>query len=286
MPLTVRAIGVLEEILINPRHGGAKGLSTRYGEGRDALQTAISELKREGYLEVVTNKMSNGKIASTLKITDTGCQFLKTRIHILQSQLNPNNNLLLDINTDLLNINRIATQKEKEEKEEEKMDYEDAPSYISPEDMEEYRQKKQKRKVKEKAEYHEKQDAKRMKKRDDSKREEWTATDSGFEFAERMHSLWHVAPWKVTQSRFIYALDTKRSEYNTNGVVECQMMDIYFGKLKHNTKINDPELIWKMFIKEFGSLVVQAQRQNITADQFETERELSKKSRSILYVQD
>lgn len=166
------------------------------------------------------------------------------------------------------------------------MDYEDAPSYISPEDMEEYRQKKQKRKVKEKAEYHEKQDAKRMKKRDDSKREEWTATDSGFEFAERMHSLWHVAPWKVTQSRFIYALDTKRSEYNTNGVVECQMMDIYFGKLKHNTKINDPEFIWKMFIKEFGSLVVQAQRQNITADQFETERELSKKSRSILYVQD
>ena len=29
--ITARAIGVLEEILINPQHGGAKGLSARLG---------------------------------------------------------------------------------------------------------------------------------------------------------------------------------------------------------------------------------------------------------------
>ena len=288
MLLTGRAIAVLEEILISPQHGGATGLSARLKEGRDAIQTAITELRSFGLVETVTIKTGKFGFAKKLKVTEAGYQFLKSRTSILQRQLNPNNNLLLDINTDLLNINRIATQKEKEEKEEEKMDYEDAPSYISPEDMEEYRQKAQKQKVKQKAEYHEQQDAKRMKKRDPSKKDEWTATDSGFEFAERMHTLWHVPPWKVTQSSFIYALDTKRSEYNTNGVVECQMMDIYFGKIRHNTKLNDPEFIWKIFIKEFGSLHIQATRQNISEEQFEeeVEKSLSQKSRRLFSVQD
>ena len=282
--ITARAIGVLEEILINPQHGGAKGLSARLGEGKDAIQAAITLLRKEGYVETVNHRLSNGRFTKNLRVTESGNQFLEIRIYTLQRQLNPNANLLLDINTDLLDINRIATREEKEEK----MDYEDAPSYIAPEDMEEHRQKQQKRKHKEKMEFHEKNTAERMKHRDENNPFSWTPTDSSFEFADRMHGLWHVAPWKVTRSSFRFALDTKRSEYNTNGLIECQMMDIYFGKLKHNKKINDPELIWKMFIKEFGSLYLQVTRENVTEDQVsaEVEKSLSQKSRRLFSVQD
>lgn len=270
---------------MNPLHGGAKGLSARLGEGRDAIQAAISDLKRAGYLEVVTNKMSNGKIASTLKVTDTGNQFLKTRIHILQSKLNPNDNLLLDINTDLLNHKQNSTAGAVRDGK--NMEWDDfAPMYVDPEDRDKFREKHRAKKHEEKIKQHERITEERMLRRDESNRVNWTPTDMAFEFGHRMKLLWRVAPWEVTRSRFRFALDSKRSEYNTTGDIECQMMDIFFDKLKHDTKLNDPEIIWKKFIVEFGSLLIQVKRQSATPEQLEEERERSKKSRSKLYVQE
>lgn len=270
---------------MSPLHGGAKGLSARLGEGRDAIQAAISDLKKAGYLEVVTNKMSNGKIVSTLRVTDTGNQFLKTRIHILQSKLNPNNNLLLDINTDLLNHKQNSNAGALQEGS--AMDWDDfAPMYVDPEDRDKLLQKKREMKHQEKMEQHERIRGERMKRREESNRVNWSPTDVAFEFGHRMQLLWHVAPWQVTRSRFRFALDKKRSEYNTTGDLECQMMDIFFDRIKHDTKINDPEIIWKKFIVDFGSLFLQVTRQSATPDQIEQERERSKKSRSKLYVQE
>jgi hypothetical protein len=285
MVITARAIGVLEEILINPQHGAAKGLSARFGEGRDAIQSAISDLKKAGYLEVVTNKMANGKIVSTLRVTDTGNQFLETRTHILLSQLNHNNNLLLDINTDLLrykqNSNAGALHGGNE------MDWDDfAPMYVDPEDRDKVLAKKREQKHHEKMEQHERIRGERMKRREDNNRANWSPTDIAFEFGHRMQLLWHVAPWQVTRSRFRFALDKKRSEYNTTGDLECQMMDIYFDKIKHDRRINDPEIIWKKFIVDFGSLFLQVTRQSATPEQLETERERSQKSRGKLRVQE
>ena len=280
MVITARAIGVLEEILINPQHGGAMGMSARFGEGRDAIQSTITLLKKVGFVETIDNRLSNGRLVRTLRVTEAGNQFLETRTYILQSKLNPNNNLLLDINTDLLSHkpNRKA---------EEKMSWDDfAPMYIDPEDREEYRQKQRDKKHRDRVEFHEKRDQQRMKHRDENNPASWTATDSAFEFADRMHRLWHVAPWKVTQSRFIFALDNKRSEYNTNGALEQQMMEIYFNKIKHDTSISDPEKIWKKFIVEFQTLLIQVQRESATPEQLENERERSKKSRSQLRVQE
>lgn len=285
MVITARAIGVLEEILINPQHGAAKGLSARFGEGRDALQSAITDLKDMGYLEVVTNKMSSGKIVSTLKVTEAGNQFLKTRIHILQSLLNPNNNLLLDINTDLLNHKQNSTAGAVRDGK--NMEWDDfAPMYVDPEDRDKFREKHRAKKHEEKIKQHERITEERMLRRDESNRVNWTPTDMAFEFGHRMKLLWRVAPWEVTRSRFRFALDSKRSEYNTTGDIECQMMDIFFDKLKHDTKLNDPEIIWKKFIVEFGSLLIQVKRQSATPEQIEQERERSKKSRSKLYVQE
>lgn len=285
MVITARAIGVLEEILINPQHGGARGLSARFGEGKDAIQSTITLLRNVGYVETISNRLNNGQVVKTLRVTEAGNQFLETRTYILQSKLNHNNNLLLDINTDLLNHKQNSNADALHGGND--MEWDDfAPMYVDPEDRDNMLQKKRAMKHQAKMEQYENIRNERMKRREDSNRVNWSPTDMAFEFGHRMQLLWHVAPWQVTRSRFRFALDKKRSEYNTTGDLECQMMDIYFDKIKHDTKINDPELIWKKFIIDFGSLFLQVTRQSATPEQLETERERSKKSRSKLRVQE
>ena len=279
MVITARAIGVLEEILINPNHGGARGLSERLGEGRDAIQSALSDLRNLGLIETATLKTGKHGFAKAIKVTEAGYQFLKSRTSILQIQLTVNNNLLLDTNTQLLNHKPNS-------KAEEKMDYEDTPMYIDPEDRDAFFEKQRARKHKDKMDFHETRAIEKMKHRDQALPEKWTVTDSAFEFAERMHNLFHVAPWKVTRSRFRFALNDKRNEYNTDGATERLMMEKFFNKIKHDKRINNPELIWKKFIVEFGDLLTQVNRDNVTPEQFEAEVNRSQKSRSKLRVQE
>ena len=285
MVITARAIGVLEEILINPNHGGARGLSERLGEGRDAIQNSLSDLRSLGLIETTTVKTGKLGFARNIKVTEAGYQFLKSRTSILLSQLNANSNLLLDTNTHLLNYKQNSNADALRGGS--NMDWDDfAPMYVDPEDRDRLLQKKREMKHQEKMEQHERIRGERMKRREDSNRVNWSPTDVAFEFGHRMQLLWHVAPWQVTRSRFRFALDKKRSEYNTTGDLECQMMDIFFDRIKHDTKINDPEIIWKKFIVDFGSLFLQVTRQSATPEQLETERERSKKSRSKLRVQE
>lgn len=165
-------------------------------------------------------------------------------------------------------------------------EYGDFPTWLEPEEREEAMRKDRARKHQAKMDFYDKRHKARMQRRDPKNAEGWTTTDSCFEFAEQMHQLWHVLPWKVTRSRFVFALDNKRSEYNTTGDVELKMMKIFFDKIKHDKKINDPEKIWKRFIVEFPMLLLQVQRENATPDQIEEERERSMKSRSKLHVQE
>ena len=279
MVITARAIGVLEEILIDPHHGGAKGLSKRLGEGKDAIQAAITLLRTVGYVETVSQRLSNGRLVKNLRVTEAGNQFLEIRTYTLQSKLNPNSNLILDISTDLLSYKPNSNA-------EEKVEYEDTPMYVDPEDMDAFREKQRVRKHKDKLEKHDARAVERMKHRDHALPEKWSVTDSTFEFAERMHNLWHVEPWKVTRSRFRFAFNDKRNEYGTTGVIERQMMEKFFNKIKHDKRINNPELIWKKFIVEFGDLLTQVNRDNVTPEQFEAEVARSQKSRSKFRVQD
>lgn len=228
-------------------------------------------------METVSNRLANGRLVKTLRVTEAGNQFLETRTYILQSKLNPNNNLLLDINTDLLNHKQNSTAEAVQNGK--NMEWDDfAPMYIDPEDRDKFREKHRAKKHEEKMKQHERITEERMLRRDENNKANWTPTDMAFEFGHRMKLLWRVAPWEVTRSRFRFALDSKRSEYNTTGDIECQMMDIFFDKLKHDTKLNDPEIIWKKFIIEFGSLLIQVKRQSATPDQIEQERERSMKS--------
>ena len=271
--ITARAIGVLEELALNPDHGAAKGLSAVLGEGRDAVQTAINELRKLGYVETI----SYGRGLKVLRVSSTGFQFLESRTSILLSRLNSNINIYAN-----LAIKQTESTREPSE---------DFTNVIQigrtvdfyEEDIIEERRKDQVRKHKEKIEMKEKRHKEqRMQRRNPNNTSAWSPTDIGFEFAERVFNLMHIKPWQVTRSRFIYALADKRKEYGTTGDIEKVMIDLYFMQINHNKSITDPEIVWKRFILQFGNLLVEAKRTMVTPDEIETIKEESQSGREWL----
>ena len=271
--ITSRALGVYYYLVNTKSTISADALSKVFPEGRKIHLRTLKEL-RDLELIRTSRQVVNGKFV-TQSYLNLGSPI--SELLLQQSRLNPNNNLLLDINTDLLNHKQNSNADALHGGS--NMDWDDfAPMYVDPEDRDRLLQKKREMKHQEKMEQHERIRGERMKRREDSNRVNWSPTDVAFEFGHRMQLLWHVAPWQVTRSRFRFALDKKRSEYNTTGDLECQMMDIYFDKIKQDTRLNDPEIIWKKFIVDFGSLFLQVTRQSATPEQIDTERERSQRS--------
>ena len=153
----------------------------------------------------------------------------------------------------------------------------DFPSSYDPDDLSKDRERSRTNKYLAKENASKKKYEQRMQRRSGDP-SNWSVTDTAFEFANIMHELWHVKPWSVTTSRFRIALADARSTYDTTGDVEKVMIDLYFKQIKHDTKINDPEIIWKRFIMQFNGLKIQAKRIMVTPEDMEREKELARKS--------
>lgn len=253
--MNARDIAILEEFALTPFPGGAKGISLKVGEGRDAVQTAINNLKNAGYLETTTNAMVNGRVIKTTQLTAAGNQFLETRSYTILTKLNSNL---------LLRANSLLPNSESSSREETHVEY-----YETEEERNAAKEKYRAAKHKEKMEHHEARREERMIHRSIQNAVNWSTTDSTFEFAEQMHKIWHIQPWKVTRSRFRYALANKRKEYNTNGEVERQMMLSFFASIQHDTKLNDGEIVWKKFILEFDRLHTEYEQSMVTPEEME-----------------
>lgn len=273
--ITARAIGVLEELALNPNHGAAIGLSQKLGEGRDAIQSAITELRELGYVETV----SYGRGLKILKITDTGFQFLGSRTSLLQYVLNSNINIYANL---AIKQERVLDGVEYDNKINVNIGGEMSFLGQMDNDPDEVAERVRKDREKRKQEYlahkdkvaSEKIAAKKAKQPAD-----WNPTDVSYEFATRVQDLWHVLPWSVAKTRFKIALTNARKEYGTDGEVENKMMDLYFMQIAHETSITDPEIIWKRFIMQFGNLAVEARRSMVTPEDMATEKELARRSR-------
>jgi len=267
--ITARAIGILEEIAMRPSHGGAAGLSRVVGEGREAIQNAITLLRKEGLLETITNRMSNGKTVSTLRVTSAGYQLLETRIHILQTQLNS----YKSFNAYSINSKPNSETSSREAH----VEY-----YETEEERLEAQRKHYARKQAEKTEANQKRVSENMVRRSELNAANWSVTDSTFEFANQMHGIFHIAPWQVTRSRFRYALANKRAEFGTTGDVEIVMMRLYFDSIRHDTQLSDPEMVWKRFITQFALLLEKAKQSMVTEEQVEEIKQEVDKSRDWL----
>lgn len=269
--ITEDALIVLEQIASKPLHGAARGISKTLGFGRDRTQALINELREKGLVKTTTYKTSLNSFGKVLEPTEAGYHVLKIRTSIQQSLQN---------STLILNAYSFISKKEyfRERKEERMYDeYESAPMYLEPEERADYlRRMREKRNAK----HREQRDARvaeRIKDKANRTPAEWTTDDSAHYFAERVALMWQVEPWTAVRTRFKAAFGRARKDWGTTGDIELKMMERFFEGLEHRKHITNPEVIWKVFIRDFGALLTAVERSNVTQEDIDKAEEILKR---------
>jgi hypothetical protein len=114
---------------------------------------------------------------------------------------------------------------------------------------------------------------------------EWKVPDVCFEFADRIEQYFHIQPWKVTQSKFSGALAGLRKRLDTNGEIEVAVMDLFFKQININ-EYKDAEVLWRLYVSRFGSLVGQVVMSLPTEQSQEVARKARDKARKALKEND
>jgi hypothetical protein len=266
--ITARALGVYVYLKATEAPISAENLARVFPEaGRKSFLAVLKELREAGLI-ITSRAVINGRYVTYSKIVDG------SPIRALLSQQTQQNSYIPNIANSYISKPNSETSSQEGTRVRE--------YYESEEDRLEAQAKFYAKKKAEKAEAHAKRQSESMVRRSEENAFGWSVTDSTFEFAAQMHNLWHIEPWQVTRSRFRFALATKRSEYGTTGDIEIVMMKLFFDKIKHDTKLHDPEMVWKKFIIQFGVLLEDAKKSMVTQEEVVAEREEAKKSRDWL----
>lgn len=273
--ISARALGVYMYLQASGAPISAESLSKVFNEGRDAIGSALSELKDLTIISSKKERIGN-RIITVNTLVDPDYWALETRLlislYVPNSRLSTNS-LLAIKQTEYLG----AAEDEYKIVNLKPGGAVDFPSSYDPDDLSKDRERSRMNKYLEKENASKKRYEQRMQRRSGDP-SNWSVTDTAFEFANGMHELWHVKPWSVTTSRFRIALADARSTHGTTGDVEKLMIDLYFKQIKHDTKIDDPEIIWKRFIMQFNGLKIQAERFMVTPEDMKHEKELARKS--------
>ena len=112
----------------------------------------------------------------------------------------------------------------------------------------------------------------RLLERDNRKIEDWTVNQSALEFEKRINEIWGIKPWKLSGSKFYIAFASARKKFDTNGVIELEMMNLFFTQLKIN-KESDGEKLWKLFISRYSELATRANLTVASPDKMQKARE-------------
>lgn len=277
--ISARSIGILLEIASNGLQGGADTLSVIFKEGRDACQSALSELREAGLIETRTNKF-NGGFSRSIEVTELGFTFLESRI---SQTLKSRTSILLSEPNSILSTNSLLANNIKRvtdgvgDEEFYKVDLKTGGNMdflgqmdLDPDDREEQLRKGRERR---KLEY---QDAKQQKhdavvhSAQTRPQQLWSVNQSSAEFVKRLEDMWHVKPWTVSQAPFKIAFAKARNSHDTDGEVEVLMMDLYFKQIAHETVLDNPEHIWRKFVQQFGSLAIEVKRAMVTEEDIQT----------------
>lgn len=273
MTLSLRAWGALVYLVNSDATISAEELARRFKEGRKAILPALRELRDAGY--IVTRKERLGSSWVTVSyVTEKGF-----RESLLGS---PQTALLLQQNsyiTQYANSSKKYYESTNFIREEGfEMGYEFFDKTSSEDD--EVRQARAKAQAEKNAEYESLKTAdqqKRFTERKNRAPKDWTVTDVSFEFANRLHSLWHIKPWKVTRTRFTQALGQNRKKFETDGAIELEMLNLFFSSMDF-TKYSDADALWKIFISRYSELASQAKVRLTTPEEIATAKVQAKDS--------
>ena len=272
-------------ILVKANSGmniSAESVMEHWSIGRHSALKALKELRELGYIQLRTQKIG-ASIVKKNYLTDLGSDRLMAELSLPLVMQNSNksliaNSLIYKPNTPTESVEEFRTVNI----EVDSMGY-DFFEKQSSIDSDELLAEQQKARNVKKTEYEE-QKASRQRKfqsRHNIPKENWSSSDVGYEFADRIHQHWNIKPWSVTQSRFIPALGTMRKKHDTNGLIEIKIMDMFFAGIDFE-KYDDAEHLWKLFITRFPSFVQQAKLSTIPVEETDEELLIQAKSWSRL----
>lgn len=99
---------------------------------------------------------------------------------------------------------------------------------------------------------------------------QWSCKDVAYEFADRMSNIWTIAPFSVTQSRFVQALSGFRKQHDTNGALELAIIELFFTSLSAE-KYTDGNHLWRAFMYKAPMLLQTARETTTTTEERETD---------------
>jgi len=265
--LSLRARGALAYFINADMSISAARLAEEVAEGRDAIRTALKELREAGLI-VTRKERVNNEVKTVSYVTEKGFMEaaswgLKSRPQILHSE---QNSLIQVLANSVIDINKTSIGRL-----EEKVGYEFFKS-TSSSDADERQAERLKAMAERKATYQEQKSEKHAKDvvdRETASPKGWNVNQSANEFVSQMSAIWGIPPWKLAGSRFFIALSKARQTYDTDGEVEQEMMRLFFGALKVNKETNG-DMLWKTFIKRFPELALQAKARLNSSDDLAT----------------
>lgn len=281
--ISAKALGVLVTAASGMVPVTAHDMAKHFQCGRDSMLSALKELRNAGYIETASARI-DGKFVRYSKVTELGFQTLITRLLSPLAMQNSNNSVIANSlvckpgtpNESVEEFNTVEIEVNG-------MGY-DFFEKTSSMDKEEKLAERAKAESHKRAKFVKQKEAKRKERlsRHNVAKEEWTPTDIGYEFADRIFKIWHIKPWSVTNSRFIPAIATQRRKHDTNGAIDFIILDLFFESTDFE-KYDDAEQIWKLFIHRYPSFVLQAKSTTVKPD---VEEEARLKAKALAKLRD
>lgn len=261
--ISAKSIGLLFFIISSDVSISAEALATTLLEGESAIATGLKQLRNLGFLELENIRSREGTFTKQTKVTPSGYAFFAQAI----AQIGPYNSHFAQLYYNPAIPSGSSVGKFIPRPNEEPRNIISPEGYLAPtraenelrkqvESEEEQRhalnklEKDREEWVAKKKKVQRAQFKARSEKPDKAT---WTPTDISFEFADRIQNYWNIEPWRVTKTRFRMILADMRRRHNTNGLIECVMMDVFFEQ-EDVSKFQDANFVMMRFFHRYGQL--------------------------------
>lgn len=281
MSLSMKALGALVFAMANEVSPTVRGLEKHLPDGHTAIRAALKELEVHGFIERKNTKINDRFVRESV-VTEAGVAFLAgygfqtlkkwgdATETVPLSQLSVlNNNIHIEAKLVKKYTRDASGAPESVLLGEDGMGYEFFEKTSSSEYDDHLAERKKAAEQKQRdyeAAKRQRHEKRVVLHRDNVDPINWTSSDIGYEFADRLSDKWNIKPWQLTQTRFIPALSEMRKRLGTDGQIDLLMLDMFFESVDFQ-KYDDPQLLWKMFIKRASELAPQAIRLVRTPDQ-------------------
>ena len=291
--LSLKALGLHFYLICTDAHISAESLATQLQEGEAAITGALKELRDMELLEMKTIRTPNGQFTKKTRITPSGYKFFAECLTQLDG-MSPN---LMDFYITLpieeyANVSKFLSELDRFQRKKTEGNYailseEGFKGFSSAEIREmkeesalQTRKERERQRRKNRADFiaHQKHlRAKKKMERDARYRSSWTATDISYEFSDRCQRVWSIPPWEVGQTRFAQTQASFRKRFDTNGEIECQMMDRFF-ETEDIDKHPDANFLMQRYFYRYSELLSYVKRITYTPEEIESEKSESHKS--------